>query len=93
MGSVRRKGLATVFAFEGLLPGVLPDVCAEYAGGSELLPRTESRKTNFHQPEDQRNRGFTFITTDAHVTPQFSSCGTLGTNALEYAESTRVAFS
>ena len=53
VGGVGCKRFATVFAFEGLLPGVLPDMCAEYAGGSELLPRTESRKANFHQPEDQ----------------------------------------
>lgn len=44
VGGVGSKRFTTVLAFEGLLPGMLPDVCAEYAGGSELLPRTESRR-------------------------------------------------
>ena len=46
---VGRKRFTTVLAFEGLLPGVLPDVGAEYTRGSELLQRTESRrkKDNF----------------------------------------------
>lgn len=44
MGSVGRKRFATELALEGLLPRVLPDVCAEYAGGSELLQRMEKRR-------------------------------------------------
>ena len=45
MGSMGCKRFTTVLAFEGLLPGVLPDVCAEYAGGSEPLQRTEIQNT------------------------------------------------
>ena len=37
VGSIGRKRFGTVLAFEGLLPGVLPDMCAEYTRGSELL--------------------------------------------------------
>ena len=44
VSSVGCKRFTTVLAFEGLLPGVLPDMCAEYTRGSELLQRTESRR-------------------------------------------------
>lgn len=42
--SVGRKRFPAVLALEGLLPGVLPDVRAEDAGGSEPLQRTNSRR-------------------------------------------------
>lgn len=45
VGGVGRERLAAVFALEGLLPRVLPDVRAEYAGRRELLPGTESRES------------------------------------------------
>lgn len=62
VGGVGRERLAAVFALEGLLPRVLPDVRAEYAGRRELLPGTESRKVNLHSLEDQLNKGFHFVT-------------------------------
>lgn len=65
VGGVGRERLAAVFALEGLLPRVLPDVRAEYAGRRELLPKTESRKVNLHPLEDQLNKGFHFLVTDA----------------------------
>lgn len=46
VSSVRCKRFTTVLAFEGLLPRVLPDMRAEYTGGSEFLQRTESRGKN-----------------------------------------------
>lgn len=79
VGGVGRERFATVFAFEGLLPRVLPDVCAEDAGGSELLPGHKAEeKANFHQLEDQWNDGFPFLITIAYATPSFSSWRTRG---------------
>lgn len=71
VGGVGSKRFTTVLAFEGLLPGMLPDVCAEDAGGSELLPRIESgEKVSVHQRQDQVNKRFCdFIVSDAHVIP------------------------
>lgn len=68
VGGVGREGFATVFAFEGLLPRVLPDVCAEDAGGSELLPGQKAEgKANFHQREGQGTHGFPFPVTIAYT--------------------------
>lgn len=53
MGSMGCERLATEFALERLLPGVLPDVCAEDAGGGELLQKTGSRRDNFHGLDPQ----------------------------------------
>ena len=46
VSSMRCKRFTTVLAFEGLLPRVLPDMRAEYTGGSEFLQRTESTGKN-----------------------------------------------
>ena len=46
MSSMRGKRFSTILAFEGLLPGVLPDMRAEYTRGSEFLQTTESRGKN-----------------------------------------------
>lgn len=54
VGGVGRERFATVLAFEGLLPRVLPDMSAEDAGGSELLPGQKAEgKATFHQLADQ----------------------------------------
>lgn len=44
VGSVGCKRFTTELALEGLLPRVLPDMCAENTGGSEFLGRREPRK-------------------------------------------------
>lgn len=45
MGSMGCESFTTMLALEGLLSGVLSDVCSEYAGGSELLQGAESRES------------------------------------------------
>lgn len=67
MGSVGCESFTTVFALEGLLPRVLSNVCPEYAGGGELLQRTESRKSHFHGLRNS-TKGLIFIVMD---TPAF----------------------
>lgn len=44
VGSVGRERFTAVLALEGLLPRMLPDVRAEYAGGGELLRRQKAEE-------------------------------------------------
>lgn len=68
MGSVGCEGFTAVLAFEGLLPRVLPDVCAEYAGGSKFLQRTESRrKSKLRQQDNLLSKGAHFTVTGPEV--------------------------